>query len=420
MVIDPLILARGIHFVATALASGTVGFMVLVAEPAASAIGAPAGWSALRRRLTLMVWAALAVALLSGIGWWLLLAAEIYGAPIVEVFRDGGAWQVATNTRFGLVWGVRAGLAMLLGSLMLRPAARLLRLAAAAGLIALLACIGHAGATVGPSGRIHLAFDMVHLLAAGAWLGALPALLLLLMRARGSGEPAWGAMATAAAKRFSPIGIACVGALLASGAGNSWKLLAGPRDLIATGYGLLVLVKIVLFLVMVAIAAVNRYRIVPKLPALAGMRALQRNILCEIGLGLCVILFVAVLGTMTPTAHVHSSSSEIPPDAAFVHIHGLEAMADVTIDPGRSGIVTARIRVSREDFAQFPATEVRLALDPPAAKLNTVARATVRMPDGTWQAENILIPQRGIWILRVTVVPETGDPIVLDAPIVIE
>ncbi len=411
MTIDPLILARIVHFAATLLAGGTVSFMVLVAEPAL----APADWPPLRRRLTVLVWLALAVVLASGVCWWLLLAAQIDGTSIAEVCLNGGAWQVATDTRFGWVWGARAVLAVLLGVLVLWPAARWLQVAAGAGLVALLGLIGHAGATPGLAGRAHLVVDMVHLLAAAGWLGALPGLWLLLQQT--SHAQSAGA---AAAKRFSPVGFVCVGALMASGAFDSWRLLAGPRDLVTTGYGLLVLLKIGLFAAMVGIAAVNKYRVTPQLPAPAAVHSLRCNILAETALGLCVLLSVGVLGTLTPTAHVHTTSSVVPPDAAFVHIHSTEAMADVTIDPGHFGIVKAEVRVSREDFVQFAAKEVRLALDPLSTDLKAVASATRRMPDGTWQAENLFIPQRGIWTVRVTVVPETGGPIVLDAPIVIE
>jgi len=416
-VIDPLILTRSIHFGTTVLASGTVGFLVLVAEPAVRAAGTPAGWLALRRRLTLTVWLALALAVLSGLAWLVLLAAEIYGATIVEVWLNGGVWQVATDTRFGLVWGARAALAILLGLLILWPALRLLQIAAAAGMVALLGLIGHAGATPGFSGSIHLAADTAHLIAAGFWLGALPALALLL--AQGSREPGWSAVVIVAARRFSVVGIVCVAALLVSGAVNAWNLLAGPRDLVATDYGRLVLIKIGLFAAMVGIAAFNRYLLTPRLSAPAAQRALERNSLAETALGLCVLVLVGALGTIAPTAHVHISSSEIPPDAAFVHIHTEQAMADVTIDPGRTGRVRATIHVSREDFSEFPAKAVSLALDPPAGGAKPVERAALRMPDGTWQADGIEIPQRGIWTVRVTVTPEAGEPIVLDAPIVI-
>jgi len=123
---------------------------------------------------------------------------------------------------------------------------------------------------------------------------------------------------------------------------------------------------------------------------------------------------------MTPMAHVHISSAEIPLDVAFAHINGTEAMANVTIDPGRSELVKVTIRVSREDFVEFTAKYARVALDPPTAGTKTVERAALRIVDGMWQAENVVIPQRGIWTVRVTITPKRGEPILLGAPILIE
>ena len=210
--IDPLILARGVHMAATVLAAGTVAFMALVADV-----------PAIRRQLVVWVWIALAVTILSDAAWLVWLSADIYGAPIIAVCLHGGVWSVLTETRFGLVWTARFGLAVVLSLLMLWPATRLLQLIAAAGLLALIALIGHAGATPGIAGDIHLVSDMVHLLAAGAWVGALPALALLLARARKSGDSAWSTYAVAATRRFSWLGIASVDALLISGVINSWK-----------------------------------------------------------------------------------------------------------------------------------------------------------------------------------------------------
>ena len=76
-----------------------------------------------------------------------------------------------------------------------------------------------------------------------------------------------GHFAVAATRRFSTVGVVCVGALLASGIVNSWNLLGGPRDLVTTDYGRLVLLKIGLFVAMVGIAAANRFHFTPQLPA---------------------------------------------------------------------------------------------------------------------------------------------------------
>jgi putative copper resistance protein D len=417
--IDPLILTRAVHLAATVLAAGTVAFIVLVAQPAASAGRAPADYWALRRRLTWVVWIALALAILSGLAWLVWLSADIYGAPIVEVCLHGGVWSVLADTRFGLVWTVRFALAVLLGVLMPWPATRLLQLAAGAGLIALIALIGHAGATPGTAGDIHLASDMAHLLAAGAWVGSLPALAMLLARARHANDPAWRSFAIGATRRFSRLGIVCLAALLASGIINSWNLLGGPRDLLTTDYGRLLLLKIGLFAAMVGIATANRFHFTPRLPAAGALRALERNSLAETGLGLCALLFVGALGTLSPSGHQHSTNTQIPPDAAFVHIHTSAAMAEVTIEPGRTGEANATIRVLREDFSEFPAKSVELTLDPPAAGAR-IARAAAHLPDGTWQVNALDLPQPGVWTVRV-IIPTVGRaPIVLDAPIVID
>ncbi|MGA7772115.1 MAG: copper resistance protein, partial [Pseudolabrys sp.] len=164
---DPLIFVRGVHFAATLVACGTVGFVRLVAEPTKP----PSDFRLLRDRLTILTWLALAVVVLSGAAWMALLAADIVGAPLVDVCLHGRAWPVLFETRFGPVWCARLGLAIALALLLLRPALRVSQLAAAALLLALPAVVGHAGATPGLAGDVHLLSDTLHLLAAGAWLG---------------------------------------------------------------------------------------------------------------------------------------------------------------------------------------------------------------------------------------------------------
>ena len=220
--------------------------------------------------------------------------------------------------------------------------------------------------------------------------------------------------------RFSLLGVLTVGVLLTSGLVNSWSLLNGPRDLIASDYGRLLALKIALFGAMVAIAAVNKFYLTPRLPRPAALRALLRNSLGEICVGLCVLLFVALLGTLPPAAHVHAISTGIPSDAAFVHIHTVEVMADVTIEPGRAGRTDVTIRVSREDSSHYPAKDVRLELDPPSAGGRTIGRAAIEQADGSWLVNDLTLAPAGIWAARVIVRSVKGDPIVLDAPVVIE
>ncbi len=413
-----LILIRALHLAATVFAAGSVGFVLLVADPAAAA-AAPAGYRAWRRRMVQAIWAALALAVLSGAAWLALLSAEIYQAPIIEVCLHGGIWTVLSDTRFGLVSSARLVLALALGLLLLWTGARLLQLAVAAALLALIALSGHAGATPGSAGAIHLVSDMVHLLAAGLWLGGLPALTLLLARTRRqSGQPAWNDLAVAATRRFSRLGIGSVVLLTATGLVNSWNLVGGPADLVSTDYGRMLTLKIGLFLAMLGIAAVNRFQLTPRLPGAGALRALARNGLAEGVLGLGVLLFVGALGTLSPSNHAHHVEATVPADAAFVHIHTNEAMAEVTVEPGQAGVVNARIRLLREDFSELPADSVELAFELSAAR--KVVRSAAHLPDGNWQVNGLELTPGGTWTVRVIINVGNKTPIVLDAPIVIE
>lgn len=417
MIADPLALIRGAHFAATLLASGTVCFMAGVVGPR---IRLPQDFSVLRRRLNAMIGIALALAILTGAMWLVWLASDVLGKPLLDVCLNGGALSLVADTRFGWISCARLALALLLGLLILLPTWRGLQLATAAAFLALPAFAGHAGATPGLNGDLHIASDVTHLLAAGAWLGALPALVLLLYTARCAAKSRWYDLTIEVTRRFSAIGVVSVGALLASGVVNTWSLLDSPRDLWTSDYGRLIAFKIGLFAAMTVIAAANKFSLTPRLPGRTALRGLQRNSLAEIGFGICVLALVGLLGRLPPPAHGHSGPSGIPPDVAFTHIHVPEAMADVTIDPGRAGRVSVTIHVARGDFSPIAAKDVQLVLEPPAALGESFKRTADNRPDGTWVVNDIDLPTPGIWTVRVNITSQSGTTIMLDAPIVIE
>jgi len=166
VITDPLIYVRGLHIAATLLACGTAAFLVLAAEPAGTK--PRLDFAIVRYQLTVLIWVALGLTVMSGAAWLVLVASDILGVSLADVCLHGGAWVVLFDTRFGLVWCARLVLALLLGVLIHRRAMRSAQLATAATLTALLALVGHAGAAPGLAGDVHLASDIVHLLAAGA------------------------------------------------------------------------------------------------------------------------------------------------------------------------------------------------------------------------------------------------------------
>jgi putative copper resistance protein D len=280
------------------------------------AAGAAGPGTAVRRMLHRLEGAGLILALVTGALWLWLATADMSGTPPADALSHPLLTIVLEQTEFGRITQLRFVLALLLAGLLLARSRAgpggglwldLLGALLSAALLASLAWIGHAGAAAGAARPWRLGADALHLLAAGGWLGALPGLLFVLVRARESF--AWRELARRMLPRFSRLGLVSVAALLASGLVNAWYLVGGIDALVGTSYGRLLLVKLGLFGLMLALAAVNRYALTPRIlggdpPAVPALRRLARNTLLEILLGLAVLGVVGVLVGSGPPMHV--------------------------------------------------------------------------------------------------------------------
>ena len=103
---------------------------------------------------------------------------------------------------------------------------------------AAIAWTGHAGATLGEGGNLHLVADTMHLVAVSAWIGGLVPLVLLLAAAGRRPEVASAALAHAAAQRFSTLGIVSVATLSAAGLRIRITIRAGDEGPVPVAYGL--------------------------------------------------------------------------------------------------------------------------------------------------------------------------------------
>jgi putative copper resistance protein D len=316
-----LIGSRAFHFAATISLTGVFAWECLVAGPASHSDVAAAISAALHRRLGWLAWASLAVAFVSGAAWLAATATEMSGKPLGAVVSEGIWTMVLTSTRFGTDWLMRVGLAVLVACCLLARQRRRAAGSAAIGwagltlaglMLASLAWAGHGAATPGAPGDLHLAADILHLVAAGVWLGTLAPFGMFLAGARRRGNPDWPAIARAAIRRFTMLAMVSVGVLLAAGLVNTWFLAGSVPALVGTDYGRLLLAKIALFFGMLAIAAVNLVRLTPLLadPKAGAGNAightvdwLRRNALIEASLGLGVLAIVGALGILPPGLH---------------------------------------------------------------------------------------------------------------------
>jgi putative copper resistance protein D len=302
-----LVVARLLHYAAVTALAG-VSFFPLYAYAATEPK------ELFRRRRAVLLSAAIG-ALLSGLLWFVFSVANMSGA-LADVADHEVLWTVLNETAFGSVWMARMLLAVIILGVTAVPqfwtaiAGRdLITAFLAAVLLASLAGTGHSQIEEGWMSLVHVGSDAAHLLAAGAWLGGLVPLGFVLLGYTMTDRQASSSVdVDRILLRFSSMGYVAVATLIASGLINSWFLVGSVSSLLTTLYGQLLLGKLALFAAMLALAAVNRFWLVPQLietrqdsgePAM-WLGRLRYHVLGEQFLGLMVLLAVAVLGTMRP------------------------------------------------------------------------------------------------------------------------
>ena len=377
----------------------SIGFHSGTPETAAAAINPAAGFAALARGL-------LTLALVMGVGGmlWaelsqrpapsairLALAAVapasllLLAAQAIDLAGEGpgsllqpAVWALAVASPFALT----AGLAMLAAALAASGRCWTLRVAwvlAAASF----ASAGHAARAEPVALMAALVF--VHALALIFWAGALPGLIAALRAPD----------AAALMVRFSRRAVPMVALLVLSGAALAWRQVETPGALWGTAYGWVLMAKLALVALVLALAARHRLRLTPALaidpattrPAFA--RSLRRELLLMLA-----ILALTAGFRLTPPPR---AMAEPPQTRVELHLHGRDAMADITLIPGRPGQNRLEITPLDGDFQPFVPLELVLFLSIPAAGLERMELRASPDDDGLWHAGPVHLPQPGPW-----------------------
>lgn len=166
-----------------------------------------------------------------------------------------------------------------------------------AAALASIAMIGHAVAPTGLPGIVERLTAALHLLVAGAWLGALPVLYSFVSRLRPH-------MLAELMRRFSTYGQALVGTVVATGLLNAWFRIGGVAALIEADYAHVLIGKVALVAGMGLAALLNRGRYTPALDSRdprrqwEAERGLRLSIALELALGVVVVGVAFLLGVM--------------------------------------------------------------------------------------------------------------------------
>lgn len=246
---------------------------------------------------------AAALAAMSALAWLGCVVVGMSGE--VSALQDPDLiWQVLLESEFGRVWSVHFFLIMLLATTLVSLTAPPFSgpwvswcVLLAAGLLVTQAMTGHAVSDDGLAGALHIVAHALHLFAAGVWLGGLLPLAAVLRLGP-------SAQLVPLLRRFSHVALPSVLLLAFSGMANAhWVGVNSVASLFGSPYAWLLDAKVLVFALLLGLAGLNRFRLLPRLAgagaesALGGLRCVTR---LEIVLLILVLALVSWLGTLPP------------------------------------------------------------------------------------------------------------------------
>jgi copper transport protein len=355
-------LARGLEYLAIALAVGGVVFLLVCWLPALGAAGGVGDESrraasrAFARRLWMVLWIAAGIGLVATAAQIVLEGAEAAGVSGFSAISKTIV-EETLETRFGTVWGwafiawlvvvVGTGLTASFpheqrGGSSRRPSVRSLgpwlMLLPLAYLVLCPALGGH-GSSQSPT-ILNFPVNVVHVGAMAVWLGGLGSLLLVLPAATRSAvtDSDRGRLLAGPLARFSNLALAMVVLIMVTGLVQAYVYVRHLDDLFSTGYGRAVLAKFLLLLCVMGLASYNRRVLVPKLNEIAERGGtpgepgllLRRALRGEVGLLVVVLGVTAALASYAPPVSAAAGPFAITTEVGPTTL-------EMDVDPARVG-----------------------------------------------------------------------------------
>jgi uncharacterized membrane protein len=256
---------------------------------------------------------------------------------------------------------------------------------------------GHAAGDHSARGAV-IAAQWAHFAAVGVWLGGLAALLFH-VRGAGSEEKA------ASVRRFSRLALVALLVVVVTGVIRALGELSSWGDLTSTGYGRAVLLKAVLIIAIVTLAAANRWWSVPV--AATNPRRLRMVSGAEILLAVGALAAAAVLASLAPPVSARAGES------TGLAVSGADAATSTRVTlttlSASSGPNAFAVRaVDYDTGAPLSADHVTLRFlpvdDPGAAPTTLELRAGAAE---SWVGSGANLSFDGRW--RVSTILERGD-----------
>lgn len=417
-------LVRWLHFCSLLALAGSVLFVLLVWSSAVRTISTALG-QGFQARVAKVFWLSWTVALLTTLAGFVLQGAVAGDVPISSAVTPSVLGEVA-STRYGVVAIVRLVLLVLAliywrasllpvlrriatgsngldGSQALLPLG--LGVVVFGSLLATPGLAGHPGST--PPVALNVAADVLHMLAAAAWIGGLFLLTYAVFRPLRHDPDAQSSVLLPVVVRFSSIATIALVTIVVTGVLRSWLEVGALRALTNSTYGWVLLTKLGVFIPLAALGAFNNRRTLPRLretPTAGGegpYKTLRRLVAIEVALGLVVIAVTALLVNLPPARVAASVTGPFVRDVAVGDLD-----LNVLVDPNEVGENFVHLTATTPEGAPARVRAATVIFRMPSRDIGPIEVEGNRLAPGHYVVQGRQLSVPGEWQLEVVL--QTG------------
>jgi copper transport protein len=406
---------RALDYLSIALMVGGLAFLVFAGRPALADIGESEGGQAaahaFARRLSRIFAVAVVLGIAVSVLGILLQGASAAGVSLWASLKSP-IIHSTLHSRFGTVWGLRAIDWVLLGLLLLAAARlprarRWLSVPIAIGALYLAMTPAFAGhPSIQSPVAVFFPTNVIHVLAASIWVGGIACFLFALPAAtrrlvpENRSQLLLGTMA-----RFSPFALGAVIAIAVTGVIQAYIDVRSIHALFSTTYGLLVVAKVLLLLLLIGFGAMNRQRILPALrevvervaaPGWVGSWA-RNSFRGELGLMLVVFGVTAALVSYAPPIDAAQGPVSINTTLG-------PAELEMTVEPAKVGLNTIHLYlINAKDGTQFTATkQLTVTAELPSKQIGPLPLTANLAGPGHYVLSGAQFSPGGTWQVQIT------------------
>ncbi len=410
------VLVRWFNLIGLALSVGSIGFLCFVWQPAN--LG---DWLAVEQRLRRITWS----------GWWLLglssalllllQTSTLVNVPLLQALHYPTIIQIIRGTRFGTLWSARMELWLVMGGVLLlaRQHPGLRWLALIFGLVILLLNSLYSHASAAHAAVAAILNDWFHVAMTALWIGGL-------VQFFGTISPLRRTVPASALGKlvgyFSNYTRITVAGLLVTGLYAAWLQVGSLDGLLTTLYGRTLLVKLILLLPLLGVAAINLLVTHRRLQAgqALWMGRLRGLIGTELMLATGVLLAVGLMTSISPARSeltqraISKALAALPPPQPLMDMQTADDLQiHLMVAPGWVGKNKFTVIPSTPD--NMPVTDaalIRLRFEHQTQDLGESELPITQHQANVYTASGANLSVPGQWKVRMTVQrPEQFDTV---------